>query len=333
MFLGFEGTTYTGRVAEWDESEHPRHPRGSEKGGEFRSKQEGWVSSVLGKLGGIKGGRNLVDELDYDRLAEMVGETKYGFGADLALEEIYHQQGFHGKPTVVSQAKMDELEAKGYQVVYRGINSRYQEPGIPYPKDEQFPTGLEYAEMFRSGDTHRGGFGVYGNGTYATPSADLARGYANRHNGTVVRMALKPGARTITHEELGVIADQFNRDGQFRLLYEQYNRRLAAGEDPADVRADYEVERRRINSDPTLDRNHPRTRVLSDYGRLAAALGYDAILASPVPKGWRADDRGLEYQEWVILNRGALLVDETPLGTQYEEYARRNGGMMPWDKK
>lgn len=37
-------------MADWDESEHPRHPAGSDRGGEFRDKTGGWATAVMERL-------------------------------------------------------------------------------------------------------------------------------------------------------------------------------------------------------------------------------------------------------------------------------------------
>ena len=96
---------------------------------------------------------------------------------------------------------------------------------------------------------------------------------------------VEEAADRVVRERGAFRADQFHRDGQWRLLYDEFNRRMNAGESIDEVRPWYDQERVRINNDPSLDSNSPRARVLSDYGRLAAALGYDAILASPTV-GW-----------------------------------------------
>jgi hypothetical protein len=262
----------------WDRSKHPRWPRGSEppppgaKGGRFMSKEHvagGWAETVSDRVGRKRGeherarGRDIREEIDYaelDGLVRISGAGRRAGQQDQALAAIYDAQGFHGKPEVVSEAELDRRIANGWIEVWRGF-------GGP-------PEGTEYAEAFRSGDRHYAGLGVHGNGTYAASGSDAeyqAGTYTHKvpgssmepNRGSLVRMAIPDGANLINMNDIRFVQE---------------------------VRGDYGIR------DPL---RAARGRVLSDDGRLAAAMGYDGMALE-------RDGRGI----YVIFNRSILAVQE-----------------------
>jgi hypothetical protein len=208
-------------------------------------------------------GRDIREELDYESLwglAKNLGDrVDYGQQDD-ALAEIYQRQGFHGRPEVLTEAEMDQRIADGWVEVWRGF-------GAP-------PEGIGYAEAFRRGETHYAGLGVHGNGTYAAFGSDASfqastytyhRDFGRLEDSprALVRMAIPPDA---------------NVGSLFDMAY------------VPEVRGAYGV------SDPV---RAARGRVFSDDGRLAAAMGYDALVLDQ-------NGRGV----YLILNRSMLAVQE-----------------------
>ncbi len=142
--------------------------------------------------------------------------------------------------------------------------------------------GDKYAEQFRTGDLWVG-LGAYGNGTYAMP--DWRKTDANGYGSTVIRMVLHPDAKVISREELHRLMDEDGIHNRVRVY-----KGTEAGEDA------------------------PRFRVMADEGRYAALRGYDAIMVSYlddlVPEPHHRNHPGM-VPEWVILNRTALMVQES----------------------
>ena len=123
------------------------------------------------------------------------------------------------------------------------------------------------AEEFRSGPFFAGR-GMYGNGTYASPDRETGLNYAFSRSGTgtdersLLHMVIKPDAK---------IAD-------FQTLENDY----------------------RAFASTTNGLDYKWMQTFQDPGRLAAAMGYDAM---------RADSPGHATQ-YVILNRGAVVVEK-----------------------
>jgi hypothetical protein len=253
-------------VSGWDaaqEAAHPREPKGHKGGGE-------WVHHVLAQLThdsrAVAG--DITGRLDYEHLGK-IRDYEHG---DAQLSEIYQQQGFHGKPRVVTRQEMDDLIVQhGWKMLHRGINHH-----DPAQADA-------WAEEFRSGDRQYAGLGAFGNGTYTSVDRHTAENYGARRGGVdseragMLRIALNPDARVITTTELNAMM-QADQDREEAKSLE------ALGDTPA-KRAEY-------------FRQHAiRRQVLADEGRYAAAHGYDAIKAA----------NGNVY---VILNRSAVAVEE-----------------------
>ncbi|MGH2586408.1 MAG: hypothetical protein ACRDJE_15955 [Dehalococcoidia bacterium] len=119
---------------------------------------------------------------------------RYGFRTDpdqnsaeaFYTKALIQQQGFSGPPHIVSRRELDAYVAAGEIELFRGV------------------TDARFAEQLRVGDffVGRGGLldGLY---TAAGPNAlAVARYYAGRGDGTVVRLSLKQGARVIDADEL-----------------------------------------------------------------------------------------------------------------------------------
>jgi hypothetical protein len=110
---------------------------------------------------------------------------------DIQLEVVAKKQGFDGKPTVVTEEQMGQLEKEGWTIAYRGIQDIEQEGDLGDLKAE------ELAEQFRTGE-YFAGFGTSGNGIYFAKDEAVAQQYAGLKGGkslvgTVIKVAIPPG--------------------------------------------------------------------------------------------------------------------------------------------
>lgn len=182
---------------------------------------------------------------------------KSATGGDEALENIWRKRGnYHNKPTIVDD--IDEVKgAFDDEVLLRGVPKR------------------EHLDDFMRAEEHRGGYGIYGNGTYTAMERGTQvqmQGFQNltgmqtataysEHSGNIMAIKLKPGARVADYNKID--------DAKHAIRNQLRDRDVDSGV----------------------------SEVAWDVGHLASALGYDAIL---VP--------GSNYV--VILNRGATYVSE-----------------------
>ena len=274
----------------WHERDHPRRPDGR-----FRDKATCWAGQVSAAIGGMPATRDLTADRDSwnwraarQRVTDRARAEDYSH-ADHSLAYIYEQQGFHARPTVVEQGEFDRMAQTGEIVpLYRGL--------IDQASDLGGAPAAELAERFRTGDQHYAGQGVFGNGTYATPQHHTAQySYTSPHlGGSVLRMALRPGARVVDFDDLKRQYKQDSAQGYYDRLSDQF--------------LDGELTREQVTA---LKQEYERTRsvqwddLIRDMGRYAAIKGYDAI-------GAYYDNLSKEYREIVILNRGAVIVDASP---------------------
>lgn len=285
----------------WRESEHPRNPHT----GEFTDKPGGgWAQQLAAQM--VPGGQSVTSEaldLDYAQLRRMVDAHLDDYEMpDEALGTIYEARGYHAKPAVVSRDEMDKLIADGWTQVWRGVGGKY------VSSESQMGRVTEWAEGFRSGDEHRPGLGLHGNGTYtasflgeavdytpwggggARPGVYKRGSYTFDHGDWpgLLRIAIRPDARVISSEELLTIrARRFD-------------------ERRAQIAAERGVPVDEVDVNDLADDEYW---VHADAGRLAAILGYDAIRV-------RSGNQGAPY--YVVLNRGAVAVQEAVSGGTYD---------------
>lgn len=133
-------------------------------------------------------------------------------------------------------------------------------------------TGAEVHAQLREGD-YQPGFGVFGNGHYFATDSAKAESFSDGQPGSLGRYALHAQARVIDYTDL------LSEYGAF-------------------FDSDY-------SSSPVGTQD-----VTGDFGRYAASKGYDAIR---VPVGTRMSGGGtVQREEWVVLNRTALIADGGP---------------------
>lgn len=212
------------------------------------------------------------------------------FGADPILGAIAAEQGFDALPRVTDRAGVDDVVAAGGIEIFRGIH------------DTPNSQGADMAEQFRSGELFTG-LGVNGSGTYTAIRPDTAEGFAsgNGGEGAMMRMALVPGARIIKQSEV-------------HKEYAAYNRQLwtAAG-----------------RKFPWFPSEHPWRGMSANDGRMAAAMGYDAIYVDRTPESGFLGGAGLaglggDDSHYVVLNRSAVVVQDTdPRGEDFDPVGKR----------
>jgi len=214
---------------------------------------------------------------DHDTLAPIYNANIDEDGAwiessagDQALVGLAQQQGFDAPPTVLSSDDFDRAVAEGGHAVMY----RGINPESFWGEDKwgKKLSGADVHAQTREGD-YQPGYGVFGNGYYFATDKEKAESFSDGQPGSLGRYALAADARVITYEDLlREYGDWFDTDYSSASLETQG--------------------------------------MTTDFGRYAAARGYDAIR---VPVGTRILGGGtVQREEWVVLNRGALIADRGP---------------------
>jgi hypothetical protein len=193
-------------------------------------------------------------------------------GENLYLKKVLDEQGFNGKPRVVSAAEYQKAVDSGATPLYRGVAG-------------DTPTQVdEFVSQLLTGDTPYVGRGMFGDGTYFTDVSTTALKFAKEDRlgnpinfGKTIDAALAPEARIIDLEDLQV---QFMRTTKMtpaqKELYYSY---------PQDF---YE-----------------------DASMWATTRGYDAIRIKNPVVNWETQE-ALPDVYTIVLNRTALIVKEMP---------------------
>jgi hypothetical protein len=126
----------------------------------------------------------------------------------LYTRAVIQEQGFDGLPHVVGSRELDQYVLGGEVELFRGV------------------TDARFAEQLRSGDFFVGRGGIL-DGLFAAAgraALAIAREYAARGDGTVIRMTLKRGARVIDAAvlEAEARADSHSVGGRAELAYLLY---------------------------------------------------------------------------------------------------------------
>jgi hypothetical protein len=273
----------------WDERDHPR-----DEAGRFRDKTGAWVTAISDAIETRQTGhtpargRDLTDsgDVDWGGLAEVVrsqsGDNFNEQAPDQALGQIYQAQGYHGRPRVVSREEMDRLVGQGWVEIWRG------HAGVATSVEQ----ASERTEMYRSGDQHYPGQGIYGNGSYFGPLR-RAREYA------------KFDVVAFRRDFPGDSGSFEAADAAFDDPHGPYWHGLTRAVLPPDARvidkqdavAFYREHIGRASREERSDRQW----VLADLGRASALRGYDAI---------RVETGNGDEVYYVVLNRSILVVQE-----------------------
>jgi hypothetical protein len=217
----------TGKSADILKNNPNRDPRtgqftygagGPQSGGSGGGGADGEDAEGSGGAGGADGetdgagemteGKDITSELgrDYGQVSESklaqelrLKQMEPGTRGDPVLDDIAKRQGFDGGAELVDQKTFDDVVAKGGTVTYRGITPHYDGPGAgaTFIEGESATT-----DSFAEGK-YFAGQGVYGGGTYTATDLSTAQHYATEDDagGSVVTMAIKPGAKIATPKQ------------------------------------------------------------------------------------------------------------------------------------
>lgn len=152
--------------------------------------------------------------------------------------------------------------------------------------------GAHFTDGYLYGE-HFAGNGVFGNGTYTTTALDTAYGYS-RGEDTVMRLALRADANVIELEDI-------------RRLKGKLQEAANAGISGSGLSQDEFMEMIDVIYD-----------WLDDEGRLATALGYDAIHVPIKAKAGALGAPGRKAEDYfVILNRGKVVAQSSLMDPQF----------------
>lgn len=230
-------------------------------------------------------GRDISTSVDFKALPD-TAKT----GENAALKAIGIQQGFDGRPQVVTAAEFDSaVKAGRVRETWRGLRQRVAGPP---PAD--------YAEQFRTGELHVG-YGINGDGTYVA----INKIDGQHYGATLLRIGLRKDAKVISADALDVEMDKYfaanagRKSEELRALDEKLLKDLARA---STARSRANIRRKYRNEVFGLDPNRSIA-LQRDPGVFAALRGYDAI---EIPKGRSPD----HHHEMIILNRTATIVQE-----------------------
>lgn len=203
--------------------------------------------------------------------ADLAGKSRDPGRADLAMREIVRLQGFDDRAAAASTAELDGLVARGGIEMFQPFQG-------PDPKTDMIG--------FIDGDVDWNK-GVYGSGFYAAARRDA---YPNAAQVPLMRMVLPADAKII---DIGALDAM------------QQAQQQAASKRQRDLISEFQLSPPGPQRQAVLERYQQwqqtqphREQVLRDPGRLAAALGYDAI---HVPGTTTAD-----RDEYVLINRSKV---------------------------
>lgn len=221
-----------------------------------------------------------------------VAAPDWGPEGDQRLLGLGRLQGFDGLPEATDAAGLDRLKKRGGVELWRGV-------GDLRSSNEVVKTAAQINEEFRSGRMHYG-TGIYGNGIYATPQRHFADLYAKKGSpGSLLRVVLKPGAKTITWPQLW---QQMQRDTPADILakkkdLENHDRWVLGA-----INTPREQEVRNAR-DALRASVTPLEELYMDSSMFALSKGYDAIHVPLEAEG--------QPDEWILLNRTATAVERT----------------------
>jgi SPP1 gp7 family putative phage head morphogenesis protein len=193
-------------------------------------------------------------------------------GENLYLKKVFDEQGFNGKPVIVSSAEYQKAIDSGAVPLYRGV------AGDTPEQVDQFVAQL------LTGDTPYVGRGMFGDGTYFTDKGTTALKFAKEDRvgnpinfGKTIDAALNPQARVI---------------------------------DLDDIKAQFMNTRNMTEAQKELYYSYPQD-FYEDASMWAASNGYDAIRIKNPVVNWQSQE-ALPDTYTIILNRTALIIKEMP---------------------
>jgi hypothetical protein len=193
-------------------------------------------------------------------------------GENLYLKNVLNEQGFNGKPRVVSASEYQKAIDSGATPLYRGVAG-------------DTPTQVdEFVGQLITGETPYVGRGMFGDGTYFTNTPTTALKFAKEDRvgnpinfGKTIDAALAPEARIIDLE---------------------------------DVQAEFMRTSNMTEAQKDLYYSYPQD-FYEDASMWAATRGYDAIRIKNPVVNWETQE-ALPDIYTIVLNRTALIVKEMP---------------------
>lgn len=238
-------------------------------------------------VAGVVKGRDLRKSLDFDEIGlRNPGSKLRGQGWDEQIPAILSAQGFDGKPRVVRKGELEGMVSRGEA-----------KPAFRAVIGQGSKSAIDINEQMRSGPL-RVGSGGYGNGIYFAPQQAGAQAYAdqNPQDSDVLSGGIRSDAKVIGYPQL--IAEMKAESAGYDKDQKKHKLRLQAMKDGP------EGDKARLEMDEVISSMTREEIVLSDPGRFAAAKGYDVISVGYSSDPWK------DVQEYVVLNRTALIVEE-----------------------
>jgi hypothetical protein len=198
---------------------------------------------------------------------------------DPLLGEIAKAQGFDALPQVVPEEEMDAVV--GVPMTVRLGAYTISTPDLWRGVSDQ--EGMDFSEQFRSGDYYPGK-GTYGNGIYATEEPNEASGYGT----SVSHLTFTPDARVADY----YVISKLMKAPEILAAIDRVEERLH----------DAHTNKHTMSTDEYMGKSEAAEVLSRDWGRFAAALGYDAMKVSGASVH--------EEAYYVILNRGAVIVSD-----------------------
>ena len=193
-------------------------------------------------------------------------------GENLYLKKVLDEQGFNGKPVVVSPAEYQKAIDSGAVPLYRGVAG-----DTPKQVDE-------FVSQLITGETPYVGRGMFGDGTYFTntPSTALKFAKEDRVGNPInfektIDAALNPQAKIIDLE---------------------------------DIQREFQNTSRMTQAQKDLYYSYPQD-FYEDASMWAATRGYDAIRIKNPVVNWQSGE-AIPDVYTIVLNRTALIVKEMP---------------------
>jgi len=247
-----------------------------------------------------------------------------GGPGDPVLDRLYKDALYDVKPRGIhTHDEMDDLvKKKGWKELFRGVGAYRTREGSKDGEDI-YITGEENAEAFRSGKYYAG-LGIFGNGSYTSTSPQTARGYAtiepdedgNMELKGFIRMALAPDAVVRHHtslneemQEKNNVISNLTSDIGFNI-----HDRIKALEG-----LDNE-QKMELYGQAKISIREAREALVrvafSDLGRYSVTQGIDVFTTSA------RDNQQFDVYH-IVLNRGAVAVQDNSSNENYADYARR----------
>lgn len=202
---------------------------------------------------------------------------------DDTLAHLFKEQGFDGKPDLVTENELNAAIAGGEREFYRAVY------------DDGSNT---FTNAFKQGDYYAG-HGIYGNGTYMAytldPSKpDNAKLEAGDYGSHAMHISLKKDAKLVNYTQIKDESDKLAQTTRDEITH--LGKVLAHKKNPVKIKA--------LNEE--IAQKKALLQIYSDTGRYAVSKGYDGYDVSASRSTAGAPQAGY----FVLLNRTAVRVSQ-----------------------